>query len=77
MDAAAGWGALDTWRRLGVARYPTVSLLHRVWELRQNLSAYDAGYVALAEHLGCPLLTADSRLGRAPGVRCTITLVRS
>ena len=38
-----------------------VSLLQRVWELRDNVSAYDAGYIALAELLQCPLLTADAR----------------
>jgi hypothetical protein len=44
-------------------------------ELRENLSAYDASYIALAELLDCELLTADARLGRAPGIRCSITLV--
>jgi predicted nucleic acid-binding protein len=50
--------------------------LDRIWELRDNVSAYDAGYVALAEALGCGLLTADGRLAGAPGVRCPITVVR-
>ena len=67
--------ALHTWQRLGVTRYPASALLERVWELRENVSAYDAGYVALAELLDCALLTADARLARAPGVRCSITLV--
>lgn len=71
----AGWSALDTWRRLGATRYPVHTLLHRVWQLRANLSAYDAGYAALAEALQCTLLTADARLSRAPGVRCPITVV--
>lgn len=57
--------ALHTWRRLGVTRDPTFSLLERVWQLRDNLSAYDALYVALAEALDCALLTADARLSRA------------
>ncbi|WP_222850187.1 type II toxin-antitoxin system VapC family toxin [Allosaccharopolyspora coralli] len=48
------------------------SLLHRVWELRQNISAYDASYVALAEFLDCDLVTADARLARTPGTRCTV-----
>jgi hypothetical protein len=75
VDANAGWTALDTWRRLGLTRYPAFSFLDRVWELRDNLSAYDASYVALAELLDCTLLTADARLGRAPGIRCAITVV--
>ncbi len=70
-----GWTTLDHWRRLAVTRYAVVSLLDRVWELRDNLSAYDAGYVALAEALRCSLLTADARLSRAPGIRCSITVV--
>jgi predicted nucleic acid-binding protein len=71
----AGWAALDTFRRLGMTRYSGSSLLPRVWDLRDNLSAYDACYVALAELLGCDLLTADARLSRAPTVRCAITVV--
>ena len=66
---------LDTWRRLGITRYPVFGLLDRVWQLRNHLSAYDATYVALAELLQCTLLTADARLSRAPGLRCPITLV--
>lgn len=60
---------------MGIVRYGTHGLLGRVWELRDNLSAYDAGYVALAEALGCTLVTADARVSRAPGVRCSITVV--
>ena len=52
-------------------------MLHRVWELKDNLTAYDSTYVALAEHLSVPLLTADVRVARAPGPRCSIHLVRS
>ncbi len=75
ISAEAGWMALDAWRRLGLTRYPTHGLLERIWALRDNLSAYDAGYVALAESLGCSLLTADARISRAPGIRCPITVV--
>lgn len=75
LDADAGWLALDAWRRLGITRYPVFSLVDRVWKLRDNLSAYDASYVALAELLRCNLLTADGRLSRAPGIRCPITVV--
>ncbi len=65
----AAWGALDRWRHLGMVRYPVVGLLERIWELRDNVSAYDASYIALAEALDCPLLTADGRLAQAPGTR--------
>lgn len=75
LDADAGWSILDTWRRLGVTRYPGVVLLDRIWELRENLSTYDASYVALAERLGCDLLTADVRLTRAPSMGCPVTLM--
>ena len=71
----AGWTSLDNLRRLGMTRYPVFSLLDRVWELGDNLSASDASYVALAELLDCNLLTADARLSRAPGIRCPITVV--
>jgi predicted nucleic acid-binding protein len=73
-DAAS---RLRQWRHLGVARYPSVMLLPRVWDLRDSLSAYDATYVALAEALECPLATADLRLVRAPGPRCEIIATRS
>lgn len=75
LSAGDGWSALNTWRSLGMTRYPVFALLERVWELRDNLSAYDASYVALAEALNCTLLTADRALSRAPGIRCTITTV--
>ena len=69
--------ALGRWARVGVIRFAAVGLLGRVWELRENVSAYDGTYVALAESLDCPLVTADARLGRAPGPRCPITVLRS
>ncbi|WP_083935911.1 type II toxin-antitoxin system VapC family toxin [Saccharomonospora halophila] len=75
VEAAAAWNALRVWQRLGVMRYATLPLLHRVWELRDNASACDASYVALAEFLDCGLLTADARLARAPGTRCVISVV--
>lgn len=75
LAAGAGWTALDTFRRLGMSRHATFPMLARVWELRDNLSAYDASYVALAELAGCALVTADARLSRAPGVACPVTVV--
>ncbi|OBA78087.1 ribonuclease [Mycobacterium sp. 1164966.3] len=75
VSAAHGWTALQTWRRLAVTRYPAYGLFERMWELREDLSAYDATYVALAEALDCALVTADARLGRASQVRCTMSVV--
>ena len=77
MDAESGWRVLNTRRHLGLTRYPVSALLERVWDLRDNLSTYDASYVALAEMLGCSLLTADGRLSRAPGLRCPVTVLPS
>lgn len=48
------------------------SLLDRMWELRNNVSGYDAAYLAVAETFGCTLVTADARLGRVPDVRCEV-----
>ncbi|MGH3443780.1 MAG: type II toxin-antitoxin system VapC family toxin [Nocardioidaceae bacterium] len=75
LTADARWDALDAWRRLALTRYPVFTLLDRVWELRENLSAYDASYVALAESLGCALVTADGRMSRAPGLACPVTVL--
>jgi predicted nucleic acid-binding protein len=75
MAASSGWAVLDALRHLGMTRYPTFSFLDRIWQLRDNLSAYDASYVALAELLGCSLVTADRRLSQSPGIRCPVTVV--
>lgn len=55
---------------LGVDLFPYEPFASRVWELRENLSAYDGWYVALAEALGAPLATLDGALCRAAGPRC-------
>ena len=68
---------LEGWMRYGVSRHSVVGLLPRIWQLRANLTAYDAAYVALAEALDCPLLTADRHLAGAPGVRATVITVTS
>jgi predicted nucleic acid-binding protein len=67
--------AISIWRQLGLIRYAAPPLLERVWELRATVTPYDAMYVALAENLGCALATADSRLARASGPRCAITVL--
>ena len=60
---------------LSVRVFPTARLLNRVWELRENVTAYDGCYVALAEALGVRLLTADQRLAGAPGPLCPFELI--
>lgn len=67
--------AVQVWSNVGIGRHGSVGLLGRIWELRHNLSPYDAGYVALAEALGCPLLTTDAYIARAPGLRCEVAVV--
>lgn len=61
---------------LPLERAPHRPLLARCWELRDNLTVYDAAYVALAEALDVELVTADARMGSAPGVRCPIAILR-
>ncbi len=74
-DAEQGRAMLQTFAGLPLLRYSHQRLLPRVWELRDNLTAYDASYVALAELLDAPLVTRDRRLAGAPGLRARIELV--
>ncbi|MCY3968475.1 MAG: type II toxin-antitoxin system VapC family toxin [Acidobacteria bacterium] len=74
-DAARGTRALRRWRHLRAERYEHRRFLDRIWELRHNVSAYDAVYVALAEALSTSLLTADRRLAGAPGLEGRIELI--
>jgi predicted nucleic acid-binding protein len=64
--------AVDDLEDLDLTRYPTLPLMRRAFDLRANVTAYDAVYVALAERLKCTLLTADSRLASAPTISCTV-----
>ena len=64
--------AVGDYRELALSRYPSTDLMARIWELRDNLTAYDAAYVALAEVLGIPLITCDARLASAPGHEATV-----
>lgn len=75
LTGAQAGAAIDDLLELPLSVFPTTPLLRRAWELRENLSAYDACYVALAEALACPLLTTDGRLARASGPRCAIELL--
>jgi len=66
--------ALDYFSDLPISRHAHSHLLPRVWQLRDNLTAYDAAYVSLAEALNAPLVTADSRLARARGHAAVVEL---
>jgi predicted nucleic acid-binding protein len=66
--------AIQDLRDLRVMRYPHFVFLSHIWRLRNNLSAYDAAYVALAEELDATLLTRDARLGSVPGLTVRIEL---
>ena len=67
--------ALESLRFLPIQRVSHVPLVDRCWELRKNLTIYDAVYVALAEVTGARLITADARLGRSTGPRCAIEVL--
>ncbi|MFN0091751.1 MAG: type II toxin-antitoxin system VapC family toxin [Acidimicrobiales bacterium] len=67
--------AFEDLRSLRIERVPHAPLLARCWELRHNLAIYDAAYVALAELATTRLLTGDSKLAAAPGIRCPIEVL--
>lgn len=75
IDAGQAEQAVTDLLDLPITVYPTAPLLHRSWQLRDNLTAYDACYIALAETLACSFLTADNRLSRAPGTTCPIEVI--
>jgi predicted nucleic acid-binding protein len=75
MAACTAEAGLHALGKLVDDRYPHDNLVAGAWQLRNNLSYYDALYVALATRLGFPLLTADARLARAPGLPCAVELV--
>ena len=64
--------ALEDLKNIVFIRYPHAPLAQRIWDLRVNLTAYDAAYVALAEALDAPLVTLDARLARATGIRAAV-----
>jgi predicted nucleic acid-binding protein len=67
--------ALQDLMDLRVQRYPHTPFLRRIWALRNNLTSYDALYVALAEALGAMLLTCDAKLAAAPGHRARVEVI--
>ena len=75
VEEPAAAGALRALETLVTARYPHGPLAGAAWGLRDNLSYYDALYVALAARLSIPLLTADAKLGRAPHLPCAVEVI--
>jgi len=75
LDERRARQALEDLAAIPLGRASHRPLLVRMWELRENLTAYDAAYVAVAEALEVALLTAAERLRRAPGTRCEIELL--
>lgn len=75
MDSERARQAVEDFLDFPILRYPHQLLSSRIWDLRHNLTAYDAAYVALAEALDAPLLTRDARLSRAPDHEARIQLV--
>jgi len=67
--------AIEDLEALSLDRYPTLPLMRRAYEMRANVTVYDATYIGLAEVLGCDLLTADRRLCRAPGLLCSVRVL--
>lgn len=68
--------AVDDLLALPITRFPVGPLMLRAYELRANVTAYDACYVALAEVLDCPLVTSDVRLTNAPAITCTTEVLQ-
>ena len=76
LTAQQGTAAFEGFIQLTLTRFPADWLRPRMWELRHNLGAYDATYVALAEMTGATaLLTTDVRLANAPGINCRIEVL--
>jgi predicted nucleic acid-binding protein len=75
LAAGSGRQALDEMLELPIRRYPHYPLLTRIWELRDNVSSYDAAYLALAEALEAPLLTCDAAFTSFQGHRAKIELI--
>lgn len=73
--ARRGGEALKDLGQLEILRYEHVGLLLRAWALRENLTFYDALYMALAEALEAPLVTLDSRLGGTPGTSAIVEVI--
>lgn len=74
LDPTAASLVVDGLRRWPGERWPHRHLVERTWQLRRNVRAYDAFYVALAESLGATLVTLDGRLASARGITCPLVV---
>lgn len=75
LPASSAREAIELYSAMSVTRHEHVLLLPRIWQLRHDITAFDAAYVALAEALGVPLLTADLRLARTASRYCDVVTV--
>ena len=75
IDEQRGSQALEDLQAMPLVRYPHTVLLSRIWQLRDNVTAYDAAYLALAEALAAPLVTRDGRLRNVPGVQAAVEVI--
>lgn len=75
VDDDTALATVKAFREMMITRHPIQPFLDRMWSLRHNITAYDAGYVALAESLNLPLLTRDWRLAHSSGHSATITYI--
>lgn len=75
LEPSRGEGALRDFHDLQIERYPHHLFFSRIWELRENATAYDAAYLALAEALDAPLLTTDRKLAEVPECEARVEVV--
>jgi len=75
LSPARGTAAMNDLATVPIRRWPLPPLMPRAWALRDNVSSYDAAYVALAEGLDCPLLTRDVRLAHPPGTGAVVEVI--
>lgn len=76
VSADHGRALVEILQAAPIDRRPMDPVLPRIWQLRDNLTAYDAAYVALAEAMDCPLLTLDERIEGAPGLQVEVIAPR-
>lgn len=76
ITAARAQEALDDYAGLRIRRYPHGWMLPRIWQLRENVTAFDAAYITLSEALDAPLVTADGALARSSGHAAAVELYR-